>query len=77
MELSGENEKFGIHYDSSGGRVRLAMIGSKGSEILILMPLERMVDSDDLSLQILRYGEETLRAALMALIRERWPSDSD
>ena len=79
MAAGGGNEVYEISCDSGGNRARIAMIGSQGSEILIVMPYAASPGAPDEEAiyRILKEGEARLRAALLSLISKRWPSDAE
>ena len=78
MSVSGHGETFNIVCDWNNGRARIAMVGSDGSEVLIVIPFPNDAQTMKLEIReaVLKEGEIRLRQALLGLIAKGWPSEA-
>ena len=74
MTRSPTNEKFTIVWDTVGSSVRVAFVGSHGSEMLMKLPSSASQFLSDEA--VYASCEATLKAALLALISQGWPSNT-
>lgn len=76
MIATTDEEEFEITCGSGEGRARMSLVGSKGTEILIIMPFSTTdpLDGKALEAMILKLGASRLRKALLSLISKSWPT---
>lgn len=76
MIATTDEEEFDITCGSGEGRARMSLVGSKGTEILIIMPFSGTNPPDGAALEamILKLGASRLRKALLSLISRSWPT---
>ena len=68
------NETFNVNSDWTENRVRIALIGSNGTEVLVVVKCSDNAQPPSSHSEVLRLGESRLRAALLALIGFSWPT---
>ena len=75
--MSQVNERFSVGCDLGGQGVRVAMIGSEGTEILMIFPRPAGNQAEEITERaVLDEAERRIRSALLALIGKNWPSDA-
>ena len=77
MNATTDEEEFDITCGSGEGRARMSLVGSKGTEILIIVPFSSTNPPDGTALEamILKLGASRLRKALLSLISRNWPTE--
>lgn len=67
-------ETFEIACDVDATRTRIALMGSDGTEILVVLrPGAPALSEADARQMVLKQVEQRLRAALLAVIAKNWP----
>ena len=74
--MSARKERFNINYHLGGDKARVALVGSDGTEILMILPFHSRnnMDSED-EAAIMNESEIRMKAALLALISKNWPRE--
>lgn len=68
-------ERFNMNFQVVGDRARVAMVGSDGTEVLMILPFYASTHSDQESVEsaVMHEAETRMKAALLALIAKNWP----
>ena len=77
MSAASDRETFDVACDWSADRARVALVGSEGTEILVILPFSapHAADRAEAKQLIYKEGEARLRAALLTMIGTNWPSE--
>lgn len=77
--MSGAAERFNMNFQVIGDKARVAMIGSDGTEVLMILPFyaPHLTDRMDLESAVMNEAESRMKAALLAVIAKNWPRGED
>lgn len=67
-------ESFQVCCDWAEDRGRVALIGSQGTEVLIVVQIPGIGHAEQPHDEVMRVSESRLRAALLALVGDSWPA---
>ncbi|MFV0281817.1 MAG: hypothetical protein ACK5JM_13790 [Rhodoblastus sp.] len=72
-------ERFNVNFQVTGDRARVALVGSDGTELLMILPFHAPYQTDRESLEsaVMSEAEARMKSALLALIAKNWPQSED
>lgn len=76
--MSAGAERFNMNCQIVGDKARVAMVGSDGTEILMILPFYAPNHSEsEADTAVMNEAEIRMKAALLALISKNWPRQDD
>lgn len=77
--MSGVAERFNMNFQVIGDKARVAMVGSDGTEMLMILPFyaPHLTERTELESAVMNEAETRIKAALLALIAKNWPRGED
>lgn len=74
--MSAGKERFTVNYHLGGDIARVALVGSDGTEVLMILPFHsRNNKESEVEAAIMSESEIRMKAALLALISKNWPRE--